>query len=78
MYTDRNLNNYFSGIKKPQLILSNVKSNNASFKNVLIENKLQTNGNVTFNSSLNVNNNITTVVGDITSADSITQQLILV
>ena len=70
-YTDRNLNNYFSGVKKPQLILSNVKSNNASFKNVLVENKLQTNGNVTFNSSLSVNNNITTVVGDITSADSI-------
>ena len=59
-YTDRNLNNYFSGVKKPQLILSNVKSNNASFKNVLVENKLQTNGNVTFNSSLSVNNNITT------------------
>ena len=39
-YTDRNLNNYFSGVKKPQLNLSNVTSKNASFKNVLVENKL--------------------------------------
>ena len=37
MYTDRNLNNYFSGVKKPQLNLSNVTSNNASFKMFLLK-----------------------------------------
>jgi hypothetical protein len=71
MYTDRNLNNHFSGVKKPQLNLSNVVSKNATFENTLVENKLQTNGNVTFKSSLSVNNNISTVVGDIISAGSV-------
>lgn len=71
MYTDRTLNNHFSGVKKPQLNLSNVVSKNATFENTLVENKLQTNGNVTFKSSLSVNNNITTVVGNIISAGSV-------
>jgi hypothetical protein len=71
MYTDRNLNNYFSGVRKPQLNVSNVTSTNATFKNTLIENKLQTNGDVKFNSSLIVNDDIDTLTGDIRSAGSI-------
>ena len=71
MYTDRTLNNYFSGIKKPQSILANVTAKNATFKNALVENKLQTNGDVTFNSSLFVNNDINTLTGNIISAGSV-------
>ena len=71
MYTDRSLNNYFSGIRKPQLNIYNVTSTRGAFKNLLVENKLQTNGDVVFNSSLSVNNNINTVVGNIISAGSV-------
>lgn len=68
MPTDRTMNNYFPGMRKPQLNLSNITSKNSTFKNALIQNKLETDGEVTFRSSLSVNNNIDTVVGNITSA----------
>jgi len=68
MPTDRTMNNYFQGISKPQLNLSNITSKNSTFKNAIIQNKLETNGEVTFKSSLSVNNDIDTVVGNITSA----------
>ena len=72
MFTDRSLNTYFTGVRKPhQKNFSNITSNNATFKNTLVENKLQTKGDVTFNSSLSVDNDISTVIGDIISAGSI-------
>ena len=72
MSSDRAFNNYFSGLKKPQQnYLSNVTSRNAYFKNAFFQNKLQANGAATFKSSLSVNNNITTVVGNIISAGSV-------
>ena len=63
MYTDSKMNNYFSGMRKPQINLSNITSTNA-----LVQNKLQANGDVAFKSSLTVNDNIETLAGNITSA----------
>ena len=63
MSSDRTMNNYFPGLRKSQVNLSNLTTKNATVKN-----KLVADDDVTFKSSLSVNNNIDTVVGDITSA----------
>jgi len=62
MSSDRTMNNYYPGLRKSQVNLSNLTTKNATVKNKLI-----TDGDVKFKSSLTVNDNIETVTGDITS-----------
>jgi hypothetical protein len=68
MPTDRTMNNFFPGMRNSQLNLSNITSKNATFRNAVIQNNLETGGDSLFRSSVSVNDNLNTIVGDITSA----------
>ena len=62
------LNKFFPGVRAPR----NLNTINAVAENILVEQELETNGNVVFNSSLTVTDNITSLTGDIvTSSGSI-------